>query len=119
MLAADEKKLQWLGMDMRPRRHRRVAAVVTYCILFVLVAVATDNRWAQHRYLATAAMTLSTLACMRMSVFRRNGVLKSFEDPQVPFRGRVMVNGLDEWARYRFGAASFEEATEEDRKSVV
>lgn len=119
MLASDVKKLWWLGIDMQPRWRRRAAVVVTYCILFVLVMVAMDNYWAPHRYLALAAMVLSTVACQSASVFRRNGVLKSFEDPRPVVRGRVMVNGLDEWARYRFGAANFEEATEKQQTELL
>jgi hypothetical protein len=39
MLAADAKKLRWLGIDMRPRWRRRVAVVLTYAVFMAVVWV--------------------------------------------------------------------------------
>jgi hypothetical protein len=37
MLRVDEKKLRWLGIDMRPRRRRRAAVVLSYAVYLALV----------------------------------------------------------------------------------
>jgi len=37
MLRVDEKKLRWLGVDMRPRWRRRVAVVLSYAVYLALV----------------------------------------------------------------------------------
>ncbi len=44
MLSLDERKLRWLGIDMRPRWRRRVAVVATYTAFLVVVWV--HPRWA-------------------------------------------------------------------------
>jgi hypothetical protein len=122
MLATDEKRLRWWGIDMGPRWRRRVAVVATYFVLFVLVAVATDNHWAAHNYLALAAMVLLTVIWQSLSIFRKDGVVKSFEDPPLTksgIRGMVFVNGLDEWAQYKFGVASFEDANEQQKAELL
>jgi hypothetical protein len=121
MLRVEGKRLRWWGLDMRPRWIRRVAVVGTYFVLFVLMVAVTMDHWPGHPYLTLAAMVGSTMICKEVSIFRRNGVVKSFED--LPMRagakGMVLVNGLDEWARYRFGVASFEEASEEQRAELL
>jgi hypothetical protein len=37
MLRAEEKKLRWLGIDMRPRWRRRVAVLLSYAVYLALV----------------------------------------------------------------------------------
>jgi hypothetical protein len=39
MLAKDEKRLRWLGMDMRPRWRRRALVFLTYAAFAVAVWV--------------------------------------------------------------------------------
>jgi hypothetical protein len=67
-------------------------------------------------------MVGSTMLWIQTSVFRKNGVVKSFEDP-LRMRGsmaaKMFVNGLDEWARYRYGVASFEEASEAQQAELL
>ena len=49
-------------------------------------------------------------------------MVKSFEDPlrmRGSMAGKVFVNGLDEWARYRYGVASFEEASEAQQAELL
>jgi hypothetical protein len=44
MLAMDEKRLRWCGMDMRPRWSRRVGVVVTLGVYFVATFWAVNLR---------------------------------------------------------------------------
>ncbi len=123
MLATDEKRLRWWGIDMHARWRRRVAVVVTYVVLFVMIDTAMDNRWRTHpRWMTLMAMVVLTTSWVAVSVFRTNGVVKSFEDPlrmRGAMAGKMFVNGLDEWARYRYGAGSFEEASEAQQAELL
>ena len=122
MLATDEKRLRWWGIDMRARWRRRVAVVATYFVLFVMMVIATNNNWPSHPYWTLIGMVIATTSWVGVSVFRKNGVVKSFEDPlemRGSMAGKVLVNGLDEWARYRYGVASFEEASEEQQAELL
>jgi hypothetical protein len=123
MLASSEEKLRWWGMDMRPRWRRRMAVSGTFFALYVLTMAARSNRWSGHHpYLGLFMMIGSTMICVQLSVFRRSGVVKSFEDPpptKTGIRGMVFVNGLDEWARYRFDVASFDDASEEQQTELL
>jgi hypothetical protein len=120
MLATDEKRLRWWGIDMHARWRRRVAVVATYFVLFVMVLAAMDNRWPAHPYWTLMGMVVLTTSWVAVSVFRKNGVVKSFEDPLRPSpKGMVLVNGLDEWARYRYGVGSFEDANEEQQADLL
>jgi hypothetical protein len=122
MLATDEKRLRWWGIDMHARRRRRVAVVATYFVLFVMMVTATSNRWPSHVYWTLMGMVVSTTGWVAISVFRKNGAVKSFEDPlrmRGSMAGKIFVNGLDEWARYRYGVASFEEASEAQQAELL
>lgn len=122
MLVTEAKKLRWLGIDMRPRGRRRVAVLATYFVMLVVVLTAMSNQWPEHVYWTLTAMVVSTTVWTGVSVFRRNGVVKSFEDPlrmSGGMTGKVFVNGLDEWARYRYGVGSFEEANETQQAELL
>jgi hypothetical protein len=122
MLATDEKRLRWWGVDMRQRWRRRVAVVVTYFVLFVMIEMAMQSPWPEHPYWTLVSMMVSTMGWVALSVFRKNGVVKSFEDPlgmRGSMAGTMFVNGLDEWARYRYGVASFEEASEAQQAELL
>ncbi len=122
MLATDEKRLRWCGIDMRARWRRRVAVVATYFVLFVMISAARDNHWPAHPYWTLMGMAVPTTIWVMASVFRKNGVVKSFEDPlrmRGSMAGKVFVNGLDEWAQYRYGVASFEEASEAQQAELL
>ena len=43
MLATDEKRLRWWGIDMHARWRRRVAVVATYFVLFMMIETATEK----------------------------------------------------------------------------
>jgi hypothetical protein len=116
MLRAEEKKTRWLGMDMRPRWRRRVAVIVTYFGFLVAISF-SDERWWGHPMIATMVLVLLVQFA---GVFRMSGPLKSFEDSVTDRpQGWMIVNGLDEWARYRYGAASFDEATEKQQADLL
>jgi hypothetical protein len=122
MLATDEKRLRWWGIDMHARWRRRVAVVATYFVLFEMVEVAMENHWPAHHYWTLMGMVIATTSWVAASVFRTNGVVKSFEDPlrmRGNMAGKMLVNGLDEWARYRYGVASFEEASEAQQAELL
>jgi hypothetical protein len=122
MLATDEKRLRWWGIDMHARWRRRVAVMATYFVLFVMITAVMENRWPKHPYWTVLGMVVSTTIWMTVSVFRKNGVVKSFEDPlrmRGSMAGKVFVNGLDEWARYRYDVASFEEASEAQQTELL
>ena len=64
----------------------------------------------------------SIYVCEAVSVFRGGSVVKSFEDRpalKLGYRGKVLVNGLDEWAQHFYGVASFEEANEEQKADLL
>lgn len=115
MLAAGDKRLRWAGVDLRSRWRRRAAVVLTYVGFAVLIALATDDRWAGHPRLAGLAMVVATTVWQTVSVFRGRGPVKSFEEPTE----KVIVGGLDEWARYRYGVACFEDASEEQKAYLL
>jgi hypothetical protein len=119
MLSTNKKKLQWWGLDMGPRWRRRVAVIATYIAYLPLMAVAACDRWETHPYLAFFYIMVVTTLWTLVSVFRPNGLVKSFEDPDAPHIKMMRVNGLDEWARYRYGAAGFDQATEEQQKDLL
>jgi hypothetical protein len=126
MLASEAKKLRWFGIDMRPRWRRRVAVIATYAVLVVLIAAAggtinSEAYFKTHRVFALLALTIPTAGWLLLSVFRPNGVVKSFDNtpPVKSAQGYVILGSLDDWARYRYGAASFEQATEEQQKELL
>ena len=51
MLATNEKRLRWWGIDLHARWRRRVAVVGTYFVMFVMTEIAMENRWPAHPYL--------------------------------------------------------------------
>ncbi|HEX3967619.1 MAG TPA: hypothetical protein VHW70_06610 [Edaphobacter sp.] len=122
MLNSDEKKLRWWGIDLRPRLRRRVVVCGTYFVLFVLMDFFSTSFWYRHPYWDLLLMVVSIAACERISVFRRGGVVKSFEDRpalKLGYRGKVLVNGLDEWAQHFYDVASFEEANDEQKADLL
>ncbi len=121
MLATDEKKLRWLGIDLRARWRRRMAVVGTYASLLALIAIAqtSNDLWAAHPLLESLAMIVMTLILERISVFR-SGLVKSFDGSSGRMIGKHrMVGSLDEWARYRYGVAGFEEASQEQQTELL
>jgi hypothetical protein len=111
MLAAEEKRIRWWGMDMRPRWRRRVAVVVTY-LAFIPALASSGAGWWGH---PMVAMVTLTVVLVIFGVFGNFGPLKDFGGQ----RRVIQVNGLDGWARYKFGVSSFEEATEEQKNYVL
>ena len=119
MLATTETKLRWWGIDMRPRWRRRVSVVVTYAVLISLT-VLIGGLGEMHPLLAIAAVAIATGALRAISVFRNNGLVKSFEETSFNRIGKyVVVGSLDEWARYRYGVADFEGANNEQQAELL
>jgi hypothetical protein len=118
MLATEEKKLHWLGIDMHSRLHRRIAVGITYAGFAALICVFAS--WQVHPLWAMVLMALTAGLLRAASVFRNNGLVKSFENSSnAAFGSRVVVGSLDEWARYRFGVADFAEATQEQQAELL
>ncbi len=121
----EEEKLRWLGIDMRARWRRRVAVIGTYTALCFLCAFIWGYPIDQsaHPYWWGFGMSSVSLLLIRFSVLRENGVVKRFAELpalKVPADGEmVLVNGLDEWAQYRYGAANFEVASEEQKADLL
>ena len=115
-MLTDDKRSRWLGMDMRPRWRRRLAVVVTYAGFLAAISL-SGERWWGHPLLAMWVLNFLVLG---IGVFRGLGPLKRFDDglEERP-AARMIVNGLDEWARYRYGAESFEEATAEQQAELL
>jgi hypothetical protein len=121
-MLAEEQKLQWWGIDMRARWRRRVAVVLTYLLIFTIVMV-ISGRLETHAYWALFAVVAGTMGITWLSVLRRNGIVKSFEDkPHLRVRGMgemVIVNGLDQWAQYFYGVADFDSASEAQKDDLL
>jgi hypothetical protein len=122
MLSAEEKRLRWWGMDMRPRWRRRVAVVLTYLLIFTMVIVVSG--WLEtHAFWAMLAVGAGTMGIVGLSVLRQNGVVKRFEDnPHLRVRGMgemVRVDGLDQWAQYFYGVADFDSASETQKDDLL
>jgi hypothetical protein len=120
MLANDPKRLRWCGIDMRPRWRRRVAVVVTYVGVAILCAVAEEEGKAAP-LLWFAGAAACCLAWCWLSVFR---LVKGFEEEKRNLKVRgfgemVRLNGLDDWARYRFGVDSFDAASAEQQSELL
>jgi hypothetical protein len=111
MLAAEEKRMRWWGMDMRPRWRRRVAVMVTY-LAFIPALASSGAGWWGH---PIVAMVTFVFAVMLFGVFGSFGPLKNFKGE----RRVVRVDGLDRWTQYKFGVSSFEEATDEQKDYVL
>lgn len=69
MLNAEEKKLRWGGMDLRPRLRRRVVVPGTYFVPLVLMMCTVSSiwfgRWALQRIGGLLAMYAGFMAVQR------------------------------------------------------
>jgi hypothetical protein len=121
-MLAEEQKLQWWGIDMRARWRRRVAVVLTYLLIFIMVMVVSGSL-ETHAYWALFAVVVGTMGITWLSVLRQNGIVKRFEDkPYLRVRGMgemVLVNGLDQWAQYFYGVADFDSASEAQKDDLL
>jgi hypothetical protein len=125
MLATDEKKLRWLGIDLRARWRRRVAVVANYAVLLMSLIVGwgevvTDPGLSAHPLLALLGMAVLTLILLSISVFWNGRLVKNFDDPpKVEFQKYQIVGSLDEWAHYRYGVANFDAANKEQQTELL
>jgi hypothetical protein len=114
-----EKNLRWLGLDMRPCWRRRAAVTATYLALIAVVAEVEDGGYRGHPLLT---MIVLAGAILFLGVFSGIGPVKSFEEPppSTGFRSRyVIVHGLDDLARYRYGVANYDAANEEQKSDLL
>ncbi|HEY5380904.1 MAG TPA: hypothetical protein VIJ65_01510 [Acidobacteriaceae bacterium] len=112
-MLADEPKLHWCWIDMRPRQRRRVAVVFTYAFLLIVPIAMSD--YSSHPGWAIAGLIAGMETFVWLSVMRRNGIVKRFE-PKSSMRIKgmgdvVFVEGLDQWAQYFYGAPNFDAAS--------
>jgi hypothetical protein len=121
-MLAGEQKLLWWGIDMRARWRRRVAVVLTYLLIFIML-IAFSERLKSEAYWAMFFAAVGTMGVVWLSVLRQNGIVKRFEDkPHFRVRGMgevVYVNGLDQWAQYRYGVADFDSASETQKNELL
>ena len=115
-MLVEEKRLQWWGMDMKPRWRRRAAVLVGYAGFIALLGLWCIDGLIAHPFWAGTVMMLASIAWRNVSVFR---VVKDFSDVLAQPRKTMFVNGLDEWARYRYGVADFESATAEQQEELL
>jgi hypothetical protein len=121
-MLADELKLHWAFIDMRPRWRRRVAVVITYSALLI-VSVLTSQCTA-HPVWAMVALAIAVEIVVLLSVMRRNGIVKQFEPAPAPLNIKgigevIFVDGLDEWARYFYGVPKFDVATPSQQSDLL
>jgi hypothetical protein len=92
-MLAEEQKLQWCGIDMRPRWRRRVAVVATYALYLFLI-------WSHTRLAYGLAVSLGYLAMLLPLLFL-------LEDVEVGMKivvrvitvALVAIRGYDAWSR--------------------
>ena len=79
MLATNETRLRWLGMDMRPRWRRRVAVMITYVAAF-LASVGLTN-WRGYGWITPVEALFGLWLAMEfLTIFREGQLTKSFEE---------------------------------------
>jgi hypothetical protein len=112
-----EKNLRWFGIDMRPRWRRRVAVIATY-VAFIVVVGIVECDCLGHPVLA---MVVLGVAVQLLGVFSPFGPVKSFNvPPPNTFASKyILVTGLDELARYRYGVANYDAATEKQKSDLL
>jgi hypothetical protein len=113
------KRLCWLGIDMRSRWRRRVAVVVTYVASFAAPIMIASGQWWGHPILVPLAV-LGLISSI--GIFSPWGPVKSFDlrTPAEPSGSpNVIVNGLDQLARYRYGVVDYEAADETQKSDLL
>lgn len=113
------KHLRWLGIDMQARWRRRVAVLVTYFAFVVVVDKVYNGGYWGHPALT---MLVLTGAVLGLGVFRGLGPVKSFDvpPPKGDFNSKyIVVHGLDDLARYRYGVANYDAANKEQQSDLL
>jgi hypothetical protein len=115
-----EKKLRWLGIDMRARWRRRAAVLVTYLAFIAVVSIGQSDCWG-HPFLTFLTLVVPVAAVQLLGVFSPFGPVKPFDDPP-PGKHQskyVYVHGLDDLARYRYDVANYDAATPEQQSDLI
>jgi len=120
VLATQQNRISWMGIDMRPRWRRRVAVIATY-----LVAFATSLMlpfWQGHGWFTpTKALFALVIAVELISIFRDGGMVKTFEDPLLQDRllARAGVYSLSR-AKSRLSASKrYVRSTPEEQQRMM
>ncbi|NYF91527.1 hypothetical protein RBB79_17925 [Tunturiibacter empetritectus] len=118
MLNTGVKQLRLLGIDMQARWRRRVAVVVTYGVFGAGVFGLQMKEWSGlgiHTGQCGGCLFLVAFT----GVFRNGGLVKTFDVPKRRTPETMMVGSLDEWARYRYGTAGFEDSSAEQQEELL
>ena len=120
-MLADVPKLHWCGIDMRSRWRRRVAVVMTYAVLVIVVIAIGDH--AEHQGWVMAGLAIGIEVLIWLSVMRGDGIVKRFE-PKPPMRIKgmgevVFIEGLDQWAQHFYNAPTFDAATPAQQNELL
>ncbi len=109
------KKLRWWGIDMRPRWRRRLAVIGSYFGFAGLLG--GMPHWVRliPEVAQSGAIILLIGMWLFVSVFLRNGVVKSFED----VREEPVLNQLNFAAQKRYGLVGFDAANEEQQEWLL
>ncbi len=115
MLVSDEKRLRWLGLDMRARWRRRVAVVLVYLIYVLAMEWIPNNAGPLYRYW----MMYGVSAVVALAgLFGDRRLVKSFDEPRIRKGQFTIVSSLNDWAEYDY-EREFEELTEEQQAELL
>ena len=93
-MLVEEQKLRWWGMDMRPRRRRRIATVVCFIVLVVICGAASTHKEI-NAYWRGLWMACLCVLWLRLSVFR----LENFEaEFRLDERERLERDNAERWS---------------------
>jgi hypothetical protein len=101
MLATQQNKIRWMGIDMRPRWRRRITIAATY--LALVSAAGWLAEWQGHGWLTPVKALFGVyFATELLTIFRDGGLVKTFEVLPKPLQGmtlsEILVNLLtDKW----------------------
>ncbi len=118
MLNTNAANLRFLGIDMQARWRRRVAVVASYTVFVVAMLSIQAQTWDAfgHPYWV---MWVMSFVLVFLGVFRDGALVKSFFVPKQAPAEMLMVGSLDEWARYKYGTAGFEESSAEQQEDLL
>jgi len=120
-------KLRYLGIDLHSRRRRRIVVVCSWAAFTAgsaaLESFLDDRSFSVHHHeLSLWAAIAYVCLFYYLSVFRDGGAIRPFHfrtRPLAGLRGRVVVlNSLDDWARYYYGAA-LDDLPQEQQQDVL
>jgi hypothetical protein len=104
MLSAQENRIRWMGIDMRPRWRRRTAVIVTY--VTSLAAALWLSSWQGDEWLTPVKALFGLFFAIEfVTVFREGGLVKTFQDPQLILGAAGKSWGL-RWGKFLMRSSS-------------